>query len=135
MIGQDCPICKTSKGEKRIRIFLENNNMKFKYQYRFTNCKNEQPLPFDFYLPSRNICIEYDGRQHYNKNTRYYTERLIENDGIKTQFCIKYNIDLIRIPYWDLNNIENILNEKLIKKRVVNTTLLTSNLAELFYYH
>lgn len=99
MSGQDCPICKTSKGEKRINIYLENNNIRFKYQYRFSNCKNEQPLPFDFYLPERNICIEYDGRQHYNKDTRYYTERLVENDGIKTQFCIKYNIDLIRIPY------------------------------------
>jgi len=36
--------------------------MKIKYinQKRFKKCKNKLPLPFDFYLPDLNICIEYD---------------------------------------------------------------------------
>ena len=30
----------------------------------------------------------------------------------KTEYCKDNNITLIRIPYWDFNNIENILKEK-----------------------
>lgn len=33
-------------------------------------------------------------------------------DNIKTEYCKDNNITLIRIPYWDFNNIENILKEK-----------------------
>ena len=34
-----------------------------------------------------------------------------QNDNIKTQYCQNNNIKLIRIPYWELNNIETILND------------------------
>jgi len=34
-------------------------------QKRFEKCRNKLPLPFDFYLPNENICIEYDGIQHF----------------------------------------------------------------------
>lgn len=27
----------------------------------------KNPLPFDFYLPKHNCCIEYQGRQHYSE--------------------------------------------------------------------
>ena len=35
-----------------------------------------------------------------------------KRDNIKTEYCKDNNITLIRIPYWDFNNIENILKEK-----------------------
>ena len=31
----------------------------------------------------------------------------------KTQYCNDNNIKLIRIPYWDFNNIEKILKKEL----------------------
>lgn len=34
-------------------------------------------------------------------------------DNIKTTYCSINNIDLLRIPYWDFSNIENILKNKL----------------------
>ena len=39
--------------------------MIFESQKRFKDCKDKRQLPFDFYLPSYNVCIEYQGEQHY----------------------------------------------------------------------
>jgi hypothetical protein len=63
--GNGCPICRESVGEKQIRQFLITNEIKFIRQYKFNDCRNILPLPFDFYLPEHNMCIEFQGRQHY----------------------------------------------------------------------
>lgn len=107
--GHGCSLCKTSMGEKIINKFLLDNNIFFINQYRFDDCRNILPLPFDFYLPDKNICIEYDGKQHFDKNSMYYSKTLVDNDNIKNLYCKKNNIKLIRVPYWDFNNIHYIL--------------------------
>lgn len=121
-IGQGCPVCKNSKGEKRIYNFLTNHNIEFVKEKKFDSCKYKKPLRFDFYLPSYNICIEYDGEQHYkpidfaNKGQEWATElyqQNIERDLIKNQYCKDNNIKILRIPYWKTNYIENILSENL----------------------
>lgn len=38
---------------------------------------------------------------------------MIINDRIKNKYAKKYGWNLIRIPYWEFDNIETILNEKL----------------------
>ena len=43
----------------------ETNNINYIREKRFKDCKNIKPLPFDFYLPEKNICIEYDGEHHF----------------------------------------------------------------------
>jgi very-short-patch-repair endonuclease len=70
------------------------------------NCRNKKPLPFDFYLPELNICIEYDGIQHYKtwkgKQADLYIvnlQKTKQHDLIKTNFCKDNGIRLIRIPY------------------------------------
>lgn len=35
------------------------------------------------------------------------------NDQTKNEYCRKNNIKLIRIPYWEFGNIEEILNKEL----------------------
>lgn len=120
--GQGCPMCKSSKGEKRISNFLQSHKIKFESEMKFQNCKNERMLRFDFYLPDYNLCIEYDGEQHYkpvdfaNKGHKWAVslyEQNKERDKIKNQFCKNHNIQMLRIPHWELNNIENILSKKL----------------------
>ena len=71
-------------------------------------------MPFDFYLPQYNICIEYDGEFHY-KMIMGYDEFINQKirDTIKTVYCKENNIKLIIIPYWEFNNIENILIKEL----------------------
>ena len=112
-----CPKCRKSKGEKKIYSILKNDNVYFLEQYKFDDCKYKNSLPFDFYIPSLNICIEYDGIQHY-KPSDYFGgyEKFLEtrrNDVIKTQYCKQNNIKLIRIPYWEYDNIEEILIKEL----------------------
>lgn len=117
MKGKRCSKCQMSGGEQEISRILEKYQIRYIYQYRNPNCKNIQPLPFDFYLPDFNIYIEYDGKQHYDSKVfnRTIEEYLHSkyNDSIKTNFCYYNNLKLIRIPYWEFNNIEMILLNEL----------------------
>lgn len=107
---------------------MVNNNLYFISQKSFSNCLSikGRKLKFDFYLPDYNLCIEYDGPQHYNKKNFLYSDLLYENDKIKNKFCENNNIKLIRIKYKkDFNNnhidsiIKNIINEKLEKDKII----------------
>lgn len=71
-----CPHCteKQSLGERKIKEILEKEKIQYIPQYKFIDCKYKQCLPFDFYLPQKNICIEFQGEQHYNKKSLYYSE-------------------------------------------------------------
>ena len=128
--GNRCPICNKSKGETSISNFLNNNNIEYIEQYKFKDCKYKRPLPFDFYIPSLNLCIEYDGKQHYEIDSFYNEiDDFIEikiRDTIKNIYCKQNNIDLLRIPYFNYDNIEQILTEKLLncnKQEQTSTTI------------
>ena len=60
-------------------------------------------MRFDIYIPLFNICIEFDGKQHYEINNNFGGENEFEKiklrDNIKTQYCINNNMNLIRIRY------------------------------------
>ena len=114
-----CPICNESKGERIITTYLNNNNIKFKPQHRFDNCKFYYKLPFDFYLPQYNTLIEFDGIQHFEIVKHFggldaFIDRKIR-DTVKNIYCKENNIKLIRIPYWEINNIDKIINKELLK--------------------
>jgi len=112
-----CPNCASSKGEKRTSKYLNNNNFYFIDQHKFPDCRNKRMLPFYFYLPNKNICIEYDGILHYEDkfNSPKDFKATKKNDKIKTKYCKDNGIKLIRIPYWDFDNIETILEKELFK--------------------
>lgn len=111
--SKGCPICKESKGERLIRIFLKENFYKFNQQYP------KYGFYFDFYLPEKNIFIEFDGKQHYEpieyfggiKKFEYQKHR----DMLKEELFKGNNEILIRIPYWNIKNIEEILKKELSK--------------------
>lgn len=118
--GQGCPKCNQSKGEKEIEKILIQNNIEFENQKRFKNCINKKTLPFDFYLPKYNICIEFDGIQHFESLDIFggeieFQKRKI-NDNIKNKFCKDNNIKLIRIKYDE--NIYFKLIDNLNKTRI-----------------
>lgn len=105
--------CKESAGEECIRKFLELNKVEFIQEKRFVDCRDKKPLPFDFYLPQYNLIIEFDGRQHFEEVGYGNYKITVEHDKIKNQYCKDNNICLLRIPYWDGNNIENIISKQL----------------------
>lgn len=114
-----CKECskKISKGEKKIQCFLDNSFIQYKTQFTFNNCRDIKKLPFDFYLNEYNMAIEFDGRQHYIVVDHYGgKEGLIvrqKHDEIKNIYCKEHNIELLRIPYWEYDNIEMIIKQKL----------------------
>ncbi len=117
---QGCPHCKISIGENIVSNWLIKNNRKYIKEKKFNNCKNKKLLSFDFYLPKENICIEYDGEQHFKptnfgspKKTKKDYIKQKKNDFIKNKYCKDNNIKLIRISYKNINNIEQILDWEL----------------------
>lgn len=117
--GCGCSQCTVflSKGELYIKKFLEDNDIYFLQQKRFDDCKNTYTLPFDFYIPHKNTCIEYDGEQHFSP-IEYFGgdeifERQVQNDNIKNEYCNKHNIQLLRIRYGNIENIPSILSKVL----------------------
>ncbi len=116
--GQMCSNCKDTEsiGERRVRNYLESNNILFEQEKWFSDCRDIKPLPFDFYLPDYNLLIEFDGKQHYEQGhfTHTHLSYTQAHDVIKDNYCKENNINLLRIPYWDMDNIETILNNKLL---------------------
>jgi len=111
IVGIGCPFCKESKGEKDIEKFLLKNEIEYTRQKKFDGCVNKRKLPFDFYLPELNMCIEFDGRQHFEPIEYFggdeHLEYIKTNDFIKTTFCHDNGIRLLRIKYSD-NILEKI---------------------------
>ncbi len=116
-----CKACSNSisNGEKAIMDWLDKNKIEYIYQYKFNDCRNIKPLPFDFFLPKFNICIEFDGQYHFERQA-HTTEKQFEyqkmRDNIKTEYCKNNEIKLIRIPYWNLYNkkYKNILKQNIL---------------------
>jgi len=113
-----CPVCNSSKGEMLIANYLEKHKISFIPQKRFDDCKNVNPLPFDFYLPNYNILIEFDGKQHFEVNEFFGgKENFIKqqiNDNIKTNYSKENNISLIRIRYDEIDYVDKILTKYII---------------------
>ena len=100
--------CKKNKsfGESKIYQILEDNNIHFIHQKSFPDLRNpitNYLLFFDFYLPEHNVCIEFDGEQHYNcrPNDIFYKdfESIQYRDKIKNNYCKEHGIHLYRIRY------------------------------------
>jgi len=103
-----------SMGESKIKQILERKSIIYEKEKVFKECKNIISLRFDFYIPSKNLCIEFDGIQHFKSFKNWGGDKTLKstilNDSIKNNFCKENNIELLRIPYYSYNDIENILD-------------------------
>jgi very-short-patch-repair endonuclease len=102
--GNRCPFCKQSKGERLVRHILDEAKVCYEIQKSFDDLKvNHKKLPFDFFLPTYNLLIEYDGIQHF-KEVQYFggAKKLSDQrrrDGLKNKYAELNGISLLRIPY------------------------------------
>ncbi len=117
--GSGCPRCRMSLGERKISSYLKEHNIIFETEKMFDGCRNKLPLRFDFYIPSLNTCIEFDGRQHFEAEDFFGGDEGLKNlqlrDSIKDQYCKDKNIPILRISYRDMNKTEDIIKEFLPK--------------------
>lgn len=118
--GKGCPYCKESKGEKKIREVLDILKVKYKEQYRITYSKTFFKVDFMVYDKNNNIIlgIEFDGKQHFEPIEFFGGEERFEKqrnmDKLKNQWFEENGISMLRIPYWDYDNIEEILKGILV---------------------
>lgn len=104
-----------SKGEEKVARLLSAAKINFKTEVSFPDLKSlkGKPLRFDFVVYKGNkivCCIEVDGRQHFEQvkcfqKTILDFRRTQEWDRIKNSYCIRKNIPLIRVPYWDIEDL------------------------------
>lgn len=120
--GHRCTNCNESKGESKIRKVLTELGLDFSKQFRFDDCRGKKyPLPFDFAVFKNNslyCLIEYDGIQHFqpvnfkgiaNDKAEKLFEQTKIRDNKKNDYCKVNKIKLIRIPYTQYDEIENII--------------------------
>lgn len=125
-ISNYCPYCASSKGEKEIIKWLEDNNVEYQSQIKFDNLLGvgNRKLSYDFYIPFYNLLIEYQGKQHYNAievfnkygDSQKSFEIQQEHDNRKREYAKINGYNLLEIPYTEFSNIPTILNNILIQK-------------------
>ena len=100
--------CVKSYGEELIGNILTDLNINFQKEKCFSDLKNPKTdkfLRFDFYLPNYNILIEFDGKHHFEDTYQTTTDEYQFKDNIKNIWAQEHNYKLIRIPYTEINNI------------------------------
>lgn len=103
--------CVKSHGEQRIYQILSEHNINFIREYSFDDLlgKNGGKLRFDFAIFDSNHklikLIEFQGKQHYDYCPSSWND-IRPHDQLKRDYCIKNNIELLEIPYYDINKID-----------------------------
>lgn len=106
---------KSSKLEEKVEEILRQHHIFFKREVSFKDLNGCRgcPLRFDFVLYKNNniyCIIEVDGQQHF-QYTPYFHKNIfgfkksLEWDRKKNKFCLVNKIPLLRIPYWDYDNL------------------------------
>lgn len=116
--GNGCPVCGKNKGESRIAAFLETKNYKLNETYfteqTFDGCEDKAPLRFDFYIPSKNLLVEYNGIQHYKSRELFGGEKQLHiqrhHDWLKRKYARDHGVKLLTIPYTRCNDIPALLD-------------------------
>jgi hypothetical protein len=129
-MGRGCPQCskRISSGELKIKKFLDYVEIGYVRQKWFDDLRvGNRVLYYDFFLPSYNLLIEFDGEFHFDPNKQFNKNELDEYeatdkywktreyDSRKNTYAFKHNLALLRISYKenDYNKICKIIAERL----------------------
>lgn len=111
-----CGCAHRSAGEIYISRILDENKIAYLQQYRFPDLPKSS---FDFAVikgdkPIR--LIEFDGEQHFEEVPFFATPLTVvqARDQQKNEYALSHDIPLVRIPYWERDNItlDMILGDK-----------------------
>ena len=115
--GSGCTVCNASRGERKIKLLLDNFKINYSMQQRFTGLEYDGPLRCDFYLTDKKIVIEYNGRQHYKAVKFFGGDKELKltqaRDKVKKEWCINNDINFEVIKYDEI--IQERMDEILAK--------------------
>lgn len=116
--GKGCPICKESHLERKMKLFLDEENIDYIRQYNPRWLGRQR---IDFYIPSMNVAIECQGKQHFGVGgwiKHFNFEKLYELDVKKYNLCNEKGIKIIYViddkMYYNIPDFI-IYREKIIK--------------------
>lgn len=123
--------CLISKGNSNIKNILQQNNTNYISEYKI-KLDNGEYRYYDFAIlqddKSISRFIEFDGEQHFsyreNQSGWNNKENFIKNqqrDKEKNEYALSHSIPLVRIPYWERDNItlEMIMGDQYLVKEDV----------------
>ena len=106
--NSNCPFIAMSYGEELVKKYLNNMDINFKIQHRFSDLigTGGRQLSYDFSIPSEKyglILIEYNGLQHYQSCEFFGGEEKFkkqkEHDRLKKEYAKKHGYKLIIVKY------------------------------------
>ena len=110
-----------SNGEKQLLQFFkqEKYNKYLIIPEKYLDVKYKSNLRADFYIylepnnKNKAICVEFDGKQHFNIDSFLYTDELPVRDELKNKFCFDNYISFIRFTDFDFfrKHIDNIIEK------------------------
>ena len=98
-----CPYCNSSKGEAIIAKILDILDINYEQQKTFEDLVDTAYLSYDFFIPSQNILIEYQGQQHYEPVDYFGGKDKFKiqqkHDKLKSDYAKNHGYTLIAVPY------------------------------------
>ena len=122
--GRRCSLCSQSNGERAIQEYLDACSLVIDYvpQKSFDNCQTVHRKRYDFevlFATGTRFLIEYDGRQHFTPIEFFGGQKSLKStrrrDLLKTNYCRKRKIPLLRISYRHIGKIPEIIENFMIK--------------------
>lgn len=103
---------KRSLGEVKVAQILRAEGLKFEIEKTFPDLKKGH-YRYDFYIPSTETLIEYDGEGHFVENKKFHKRhtdfsKSKERDRQKNSYALAHKYKLYRIPFWELENIKTL---------------------------
>lgn len=115
--GKGCSVCNESHLERTVKKILDENNIKYIWQYK-PEWLGKQSL--DFFLPEYNMVIECQGKQHFgfggwSKNCDF--NKIISSD-IKKYELVKEN-DVNILYFINEIDFDKVINNEIYKNNIV----------------
>jgi hypothetical protein len=145
-----CPECKKSSiGERQIELYLKKNNIPYeKHSWKELDrvARTTKEVEIDFVVPrdGKEVWIEFNGVQHYryepflhSGNYQRLMNQVNRDNAVREYTADQNNIELLVIPYPDLDRIPEVLDAFFGPNHQDITTHLEPVLlpVPLYYYH
>ena len=103
-----------SKIEDKFAQIFSSAGVKYIREKTYPQLKNGY-LRYDFYLPKLNILVEIDSMLHFQQVVKFHKTKqdflhAQQNDRLKNSFALSHKIKLYRIPEWEFQNVNTLLD-------------------------